>query len=579
MPDRDNRAGKALILVEVREIMETISGANILIESLKQAGVEYIFGLNGGAAMPIFDALYDAEGITLVPMRHEQGAAHAADGYARATGKVGVTLATSGPGATNLVTGIATAFMDSIPMVAITGQVYTDLIGNDAFQESDVIGVTRPICKHSYLIKSSDEVADVIASAMHIASTGRPGPVVVDFAKDAQIHESLFHYPEQVNIRSYKPKVDGHPRQIAKAVELIHNAKRPMLYGGGGVVLSNASEELRELAIKTGIPTTVTLMGLGAFPETHPLSMQMPGMHGSCCANYAFTDADLIIAVGARFDDRVTGNLEKFAPNAKKIHIDIDASCISKNVPVDVPIVGDAKRVLAEMNKLVHHVEIDPWMRQIDEWKEKYPFEYKQNGDKIMPQYVIDQMYEIYPEAIVVADVGQHQMWAAQHFKYTQPRQFINSGGLGTMGFSLPAAIGAQIGCPDKTVVNINGDGSYIMTIQELIPAITYKLPLKIFIINNMYLGMVRQWQELFHNKRYAAVDYHDNPDFALLAQAFGATGLRVERVEDVRPALQKAKGIDDGPVVIDFIVDEEENVFPMVPAGAGLGDVIRGLA
>ena len=559
--------------------METMSGANILIESLKQAGVEYIFGLNGGAAMPIFDALFDAEGITLVPMRHEQGAAHAADGYARATGKVGVTLATSGPGATNLVTGIATAFMDSIPMVAITGQVYTDLIGNDAFQESDVIGVTRPICKHSYLIKSSDEVADVIASAMHIASTGRPGPVVVDFAKDAQIHESLFHYPEQVNIRSYKPKVDGHPRQIAKAVELIHNAKRPMLYAGGGVVLSNASEELRELAIKTGIPTTVTLMGLGAFPETHPLSMQMPGMHGSCCANYAFTDADLIIAVGARFDDRVTGNLDKFAPNAKKIHIDIDASCISKNVPVDVPIVGDAKRVLAEMNKLVHHVEIDPWMRQIDEWKEKYPFEYKQNGDKIMPQYVIDQMYEIYPEAIVVADVGQHQMWAAQHFKYTQPRQFINSGGLGTMGFSLPAAIGAQIGCPDKTVVNINGDGSYIMTIQELIPAITYKLPLKIFIINNMYLGMVRQWQELFHNKRYAAVDYHDNPDFALLAQAFGATGLRVERVEDVRPALQKAKGIDDGPVVIDFIVDEEENVFPMVPAGAGLGDVIRGLA
>ena len=512
MLSHNNRAGKVLILAEVRKIMETMTGANILIESLKRAGVEYIFGVNGGAAMPIFDALYDAEGITLIPMRHEQGTAHAADGYARATGKVGVTLATSGPGATNLVTGIATAFMDSIPMVAITGQVYTDLIGNDAFQESDVIGVTRPICKHSYLIKSSDEVADVVASAMHIASTGRPGPVVVDFAKDAQIHESLFHYPEQVNIRSYKPKIDGHPRQIAKAVELIHSAERPMLYAGGGVVLSNASDELRELAIKTGIPTTVTLMGLGAFPETHPLSMQMPGMHGSCCANYAFTDSDLIIAVGARFDDRVTGNLDKFAPNAKKIHIDIDASCISKNVPVDVPIVGDAKRVLTEMNKLVHHVEIDPWLRQIDEWKEKYPFEYKQNGDKVMPQFVIDQIYDIYPEAIVVADVGQHQMWAAQHFKYTQPRQFINSGGLGTMGFSLPAAIGAQIGCPDKTVVNINGDGSYIMTIQELIPAITYKLPLKIFIINNMYLGMVRQWQELFHNKRYAAVDYHDNP-------------------------------------------------------------------
>ena len=559
--------------------MATTSGANILIESLKRAGVEYIFGVNGGAAMPIFDALYDAEGIVLIPMRHEQGAAHAADGYARATGKVGVTLATSGPGATNLVTGIATAFMDSIPMVAITGQVFTHLIGNDAFQESDVIGVTRPVCKHSYLIKRSDEVADVVASAMHIASTGRPGPVVIDFAKDAQIHESLFHYPEQINIRSYKPKIDGHPRQIAKAVELIHSAERPMLYAGGGVVLSNASEELRELAIKTGIPVTVTLMGLGAFPETHPLSMQMPGMHGSCCANYAFTDSDLIIAVGARFDDRVTGNLDKFAPNAKKIHIDIDASCISKNVLVDVPIVGDAKRVLAEMNKQLHHVEVEPWMRQIDEWKEKYPFEYQQKGDKVMPQYVIEQIYDIYPDATIVADVGQHQMWAAQHFKYTEPRQFINSGGLGTMGFSLPAAIGAQFGCPDKTVVNINGDGSYIMTIQELIPAITYKLPLKIFIINNMYLGMVRQWQELFHNKRYAAVDYHDNPDFALVAQAFGATGLRVERVEDVRPALEKAKGVDDGPVVIDFIVDEEENVFPMVPAGAGLGDVIRGLA
>ena len=556
-----------------------IPGAKILIESLKEAGVEYIFGVNGGAAMPIFDALYDAVGIKLIPMRHEQGASHAADGYARATGKVGVVLATSGPGATNLVTGIATAFMDSIPMVAITGQVFTHLMGNDAFQECDVIGVTRPVCKHSYLIKSSDEVADVVAEAFHIASTGRPGPVVIDFAKDAQISQSIFRYPESVNIRSYKPKVDGHPRQIAKAVELIHSAEHPMIYAGGGVTIANASQELRELAIKTGIPTTVTLMGLGAFPETHPLAMEMPGMHGSCCANYAFTDSDLVVAVGARFDDRVTGRLDQFAPKAKKIHIDIDPSCIGKNVTVDVPIVGDAKRVLAEINKLVHRVDIEPWMRQIEEWKEKYPFEYRQTGDKVMPQYVIEQIYDVYPEAIVIADVGQHQMWAAQHFKYTQPRQFINSGGLGTMGFSLPAAIGAQLGCPDKTIVNINGDGSYIMTIQELVPAITLKLPLKVFIINNMYLGMVRQWQELFHNKRYAAVDYHDNPDFALLAQAFGATGLRVEHVEDVRPALEKARRIDDGPVVIDFIVDEDENVFPMVPAGAGLGDVIRGLA
>ena len=559
--------------------MEQMRGANLLIECLKREGVEYIFGLNGGAAMPIFDALYDAADIKLIPMRHEQGTVHAADGYARATGDVGVVLATSGPGATNLVTGIATAYMDSIPMVAITGQVFTHLMGNDAFQECDVIGVTRPVCKHSFLIKTSDEVADIIAEAFHIASTGRPGPVVVDFAKDAQISESIFRYPESVNIRGYKPSVNGHPRQIAKAVELIHNAERPILYAGGGVVLADASDELREFAIKTGIPITVTLMGLGAFPETHPLAMEMPGMHGSCCANYAFTDSDLIVAIGARFDDRVTGDLSKFAPKAKKIHIDIDPSCIGKNVPIDVPIVGDAKRVLAKMNELVHYVDIEPWRRQTDEWKEKYPFEYQQRGDKIMPQFVIEQIYDIFPDAVVVGDVGQHQMWAAQYFKFTEPRQWLNSGGLGTMGFSLPAAIGAQLGCPDKTVVNINGDGSYIMTIQELVPAVTLKLPLKIFIINNMYLGMVRQWQELFHQKRYSAVDYHDNPDFALLAQAFGATGLRVDRIEDVRPALEKSKHINEGPVVIDFIVDEDENVFPMVPAGAGLGDVIRGLA
>lgn len=567
------------ILEEGEETMEQMRGAQLLIESLRREGVEYIFGLNGGAAMPIFDALYDAQGIKLIPMRHEQGAVHAADGYARATGIAGVVLATSGPGATNLVTGIATAYMDSIPMVAITGQVFTHLMGNDAFQECDIIGVTRPVCKHSFLIKSSDEVAEIVAEAFHIANTGRPGPVVVDFAKDAQISESIFRYPESVNIRGYKPSVEGHPRQIAKAVDLIHNAERPIIYAGGGVVLSEASEELRELAIKTGIPITVTLMGLGAFPETHPLAMEMPGMHGSCCANYAFTDADLLIAVGARFDDRVTGDLNKFAQKARKIQIDIDPSCIGKNVPIDVPIVGDAKRVLAKMNQLVHHVDIEPWRRQTDEWKEKYPFEYQQRGDKIMPQFVIEQIYDVFPDAVVVGDVGQHQMWAAQYFKFTQPRQWLNSGGLGTMGFSLPAAIGAQLGCPDKTVVNINGDGSYIMTIQELVPAVTLKLPLKIFIINNMYLGMVRQWQELFHQKRYAAVDYHDNPDFALLAQAFGATGLRVDRIEDVRPALEKSKHIDEGPVVIDFIVDEEENVFPMVPAGAGLGDVIRGLA
>ena len=552
-------------------------GAKLLIESLKHEDVEYIFGVQGGAAMPLFDELYDAEDIQLIPMRHEQGAAHAADGYARATGKVGVTLATSGPGATNLVTGIATAHMDSIPMVAITGQVPTQLIGNDAFQECDVLGVTRPICKHSYLIKDSSEVPEVVAEAFHIASTGRPGPVVIDFAKDAQFAESEFYYPEEIELRSYNPTTEGHPRQIAKAAELIKNAKRPMIYAGGGVVLSEASEELRQLAISTHIPITVTLMGLGAFPETHELTMEMPGMHGSCCANYAFTDADLVVAIGARFDDRVTGKLEVFSPKSKKIHIDIDPSCIGKNVWVDVPIVGDAKNVLRELNKKVDRkTDIEPWLQQINEWKTKYPFEYRQKGDQIMPQYVIEEIYNLYSDAMITADVGQHQMWAAQYFKFTEPRQWLNSGGLGTMGFSMPAMIGAQIGRPDKTQVNINGDGSFIMTIQELVPAVSMKLPLKIFIINNMYLGMVRQWQELFFNKRYAAVDYHDNPDFAKLAEAFGATGIRVEKIEDVRPALEQAKEIEDGPVVIDFIVAEEENVYPIVPGGQGLGDLVR---
>ncbi len=559
--------------------MKNMRGAKILVESLKRAEVKYIFGVQGGAAMPIFDDLYDAEGLKLIPMRHEQGAAHAADGYARATGKVGVTLATSGPGATNLVTGIATAHMDSIPMVAITGQVPTYLMGNDAFQECDILGITRPICKHSYLIKSSDEVADVVAEAFHVAATGKPGPVVIDFAKDAQIQESAFYYPESVNIRSYNPTVVGHPGQIKKAMDLINRAEKPMIYAGGGVTLANAHEELRHFTSKTGIPITVTLMGLGAFPETDPLAMRMPGMHGSCCANYAFSDADLVIAIGARFDDRVTGNLERFSQKSKKIHIDIDPSSIGKNVTVDIPIVGDAKNILRDMNKLAQPAQIEPWMQQIREWQKKYPFEYRQNGDRVMPQYVIEQVYDLFPDAVVTADVGQHQMWAAQYFKYTEHRQWLNSGGLGTMGFSLPATIGAQLGRPDKTLVNINGDGSFIMNIQELVPAVTMKLPLKIFIINNMYLGMVRQWQEMFFQKRYSAVDYHDNPDFAKLAEGFGATGIRVERPEEVRPALEQAQKIEDGPVVIDFIVDVEETVFPRVPCGAGLDDVLRGWA
>ncbi|HIE27428.1 TPA: biosynthetic-type acetolactate synthase large subunit [Candidatus Poribacteria bacterium] len=554
-------------------------GAKILVESLKRAGVEVIFGISGGAVMHITDDLYDEQGIRFINTRHEQGAAHAADGYARATGKVGVAMATSGPGATNLTTGIATAYMDSIPIITITGQVMTHLIGNDAFQEADVIGITRPICKHSFLIKDVNEVSEVVAEAFHIASTGRPGPVVIDFAKDAQIEETIFQYPEKVNIRGYNPRYEGHPKQIARAVELINNAKRPMIYAGGGIILSGASSELREFVEKTGIPITVTLTGLGAFPETHPLSLKMPGMHGSCYANYAFMETDLVIAIGARFEDRVTGRVDRFAPKATIIHADIDPCSIGKNVRVDVPVVGDAKRVLIGMNKLVMRPDIQPWIRQINAWKEEYPFKYTWDDDKIMPQFVIEQIYEATKgEAIIVTDVGQHQMWAAQYYQYSIPRHFLSSGGLGTMGYGLPAAIGAQVGCPGKLVVNINGDGSFMMNVQELVTIASRKLPIKVMIINNGRLGMVRQWQELFFEERYSASVLHDNPDFSKIAEAFGVTGIKVTQIDEVRPAIEKALRID-GPVVVDFIVSSEANVYPMVPSGAALNEMIGGLA
>jgi acetolactate synthase-1/2/3 large subunit len=565
-------------------------GAKILVESLKRAGVEVIFGVAGGAVMHITDDLYDEKEIRFINTRHEQGAAHAADGYARATGKVGVAMATSGPGATNLVTGIATAYMDSIPIVAITGQVATHLIGNDAFQEADIVGITRPICKHSFLIKNVNEVSEVVAEAFYIAQTGRPGPVVIDFAKDAQMTETIFQYPEKVQIRGYNPRYEGHPRQIARAVELINSAKRPMVYAGGGIILAEASAELREFVEKTGIPITVTLTGLGAFPETHPLSLKMPGMHGSCYANYAFTETDLVIAIGARFEDRVTGRVDKFAPKATIIHVDIDPCSIGKNVRVDVPVVGDARRVLIEMNKLVPTLapskegrtkkpDIQPWIQQINSWKEKYPFRYTWDNDKIMPQFVIEQIYEATKgEAIIVTDVGQHQMWAAQYYQYTIPRHFLSSGGLGTMGYGMPAAIGAQVGCPDKLVVNINGDGSFMMNVQELVTIAARKLPIKVMIINNGHLGMVRQWQELFFNKRYSVSVLNDNPDFAKVAEAFGVTGIKVTKIDEMRPAIDRALEID-GPVVVDFIVSSEANVYPMVPAGAGLNEMIGGLA
>lgn len=562
-----------------------LKGCDILIEALKKQGVEAIFGYSGGAALHIFDSLYrfnDAhkdDGLKLVMTRHEAGAAHAADGYARVTGKAGVVLATSGPGATNCVTGIATAQMDSIPMVVITGQVPSTLIGNDAFQETDFIGVTRPIVKHSYLVLDAKDVARVVREAFHIAETGRPGPVVIDFPKDVQMGEVEWEWPEEVDIRGYKPVLDGHRRQIRRAADLIMEAQRPLIYGGGGIVLGDAAPEFRELVWKTQIPTTVTLMGLGALPETDPLALKMPGMHGSRAANYAFQDCDLIIAIGSRFDDRVTGKLEKFAPNAKIIHIDIDPSAISKNVKVDVPIVGHVKRVLPTLTEMVDKTDIDTWRHQCAMWKERYPFRYEPNPDIIKPQQVIEEIWNITRgDAILTTDVGQHQMWAGQHYQHVEPRRWLTSGGLGTMGFGMPAALGAQIAAPDELVVCISGDGSIMMNIQELTTLATEKLNVKTVILNNNWLGMVRQWQELLYEERYSASDLHDNPDFAKIAEAFGVKGISISHPSELRPALDEAFA-HDGPVVMDVHVDETENVYPMVPAGAALDEMVGGLA
>ena len=554
-----------------------LTGAKIFLESLKKEGVEVIFGYPGGVVLPIFDALYDSD-IKFILTRHEQGAAHAADGYARATGKVGVCLATSGPGATNLVTGLATANMDSVPVVAFTGQVKTFLIGNDAFQEADTTGITRPISKHNYLVKDVANLATVIKNSFHIASTGRPGVVVVDLPVDVQLHETDFHYPEKVDIRGYRPTLKGHIGQIKRAQRLIANSKSPVLYVGGGVIISGASGNLFELVKKTQIPVTTTLLGLGAFPGTHKLSLGMLGMHGTAYANHAIQESDLIIAIGARFDDRVTGKIDEFAPNAKIIHIDIDPCAISKNVEVDVPIVGDADSVLQDLIKDLKKPDISEWLKKIEGWKKKYPLAYKKDS-KLRPQYVVEEIYNLTKgDAIITTEVGQNQMWAAQFYKYTHPRQFISSGGMGTMGFGLPAAIGAQLGCPKKIVFDIAGDGSIQMNIQELTTAVSNKLPVKVAILNNGYLGMVRQWQELFYNKRYSYTKLNCCPDFVKLAEAYGAIGIRVTKKEEVRKAIKEALGIDK-PVFIDFHVEREENVFPMVPAGHAINKMIGALA
>ncbi|HYA26868.1 MAG TPA: biosynthetic-type acetolactate synthase large subunit [Thermodesulfovibrionales bacterium] len=558
-----------------------ISGAEIIIESLKREGVKHIFGYPGGVVLNIFDFLYDNKDIQLILTRHEQGAIHAADGYARATGKAGVALVTSGPGATNTVTGIATASMDSIPLVVLSGQVPTMLIGNDAFQEADIVGITRPCTKYNYLVKDVKELSKTIREAFHIATTGRPGPVLIDLPKDVTSNKTEFAWPH-IDLRSYKPTYEGNKYMITQAAHHIAKAKKPVIIAGGGVISSGASVELRELAEHTRTPVAMTLMGLGGFPGTHRLSLGMLGMHGTYYANKTVQDSDLLIAIGMRFDDRVTGKIEGFAPHAKIIHIDIDPTSIRKNVRVDAPIVGDVKRVLAVLNKVLKEevqeqwTEVrKAWLKQIEAWKKERPLSYTWNDDVIKPQYVVEKIYELTKgDAIICTEVGQNQMWAAQFFKYDKPRTWLSSGGLGTMGYGFPAAIGAQLAFPHKLVIDVAGDGSIQMNIQELATAIINKLPVKVAILNNRYLGMVRQWQELFYNERYSYSHLDVTPDFVEVAHAYGAVGLRATKPSEVEPVLKEAFRIKK-PVFMDFVIDWKEKVYPMVPAGAPIDHML----
>jgi acetolactate synthase-1/2/3 large subunit len=561
------------------------SGAEILIHCLKSEGVKHIFGYPGGVVLNIFDLLYDDSDLQLILTRHEQAATHAADGYARSTGKPGVVLVTSGPGATNTVTGIATAYMDSIPLVILTGQVPTKLIGNDAFQEADIVGITRPCTKYNYLVKDVSELAYIIKEAFYIATTGRPGPVLIDLPKDVTGDKAVFKCPENVKLQSYNPKYEANKWMIKKAAAEIVKAKRPVIIAGGGVILSNASKKLLELAEITEIPVIMTLMGLGAFPGTHRLSLGMPGMHGTYFANKGIQESDLLIAIGMRFDDRVTGRINDFAPNAKIIHIDIDPTSIRKNVPVDIPIVGDAKRSLKSLIDVLKKEEKSQWkqvrkswLRQLDSWKKEHPLEYVYSEEIIKPQYVVEKIYELTKgEAIISTEVGQNQMWAAQFYKFDRPRTLLTSGGLGTMGYGFPAAMGAQVANPNKIVIDIAGDGSIQMNIQELATCVIYKLPVKVAILNNRYLGMVRQWQELFYNERYSHVHLDVVPDFVEVARAYGAVGLRASKPSEVEPVIKEALKVKDKPVFIDFLVDWKEKVFPMVPAGAAIDEMIFG--
>ena len=556
------------------------SGAEILIESLIRENVTHLFGYPGGVILGVYDVLFSSP-LQHIFVRHEQGGVHAADGYARASGRPGVALVTSGPGATNAVTGIATAYMDSIPLVILTGQVPTQLIGNDAFQEADIVGITRPCVKHSYLVKDVKDLAETIQEAFYIATTGRPGPVLVDLPKDVLTNKTEPRWREKIELRSYNPTYKGHPKQIQRAAEMLAEAERPVVLVGGGVIGSNAAAEVLELAQAARVPVTCTLMGLGGFPGTHELSLGMLGMHGTYAANMAISHADLILALGARFDDRVTGKVDEFATGAKIIQADIDPTSISKNVKAHLPIVGDVKSVLRDLLPHLRPGKIDwqakhqPWLAQVRAWATDQPLSYKLDAKTIKPQYVVEKIWELTRgEAIICTEVGQNQMWTAQFYKFAHPRSFITSGGLGTMGFGLPAAIGAQVAFPDRLVVDIAGDGSIQMNIQEMMTAVQYRLPVKVVILNNGFLGMVRQWQELFYDKRYSSTCLSCAPDFVKLAEAYGATGLRATRPEEVVPTLERAFATP-GPVMVDMRVSPEENVYPMVPAGASLKKMI----
>jgi acetolactate synthase-1/2/3 large subunit len=573
------------------------TGAQILVDALIQEKVDIIFGYPGGQAIPLFDALYDAKEITVVLVRHEQAAAHAADGYARATGKVGVCLATSGPGATNLITGIANAHLDSIPMVAITGQVATPYLGTDAFQEADMVGISRPVTKHNFLVRNIKELPTILKQAFYIAQSGRPGPVLVDLPADIS-RGTLegYEYPQEMSMRSYKPTVVGHQRQIDKAAALINSARRPLIFAGGGVISAGACPELFELATRINAPVTLTLMGLGAFPGEHELFVGMPGMHGSKAANLALQEADVIVSVGVRFDDRVTGHVGSFAPKAKIIHLDIDPATISKIVRVDIPVVGDAKNILTALNKAVQPRAASEWNEQVNEWKGERLFAYKNSDRIIKPQYVIEQLYALTKDknVLIATEVGQHQMWTAQYYRFARPRTFLSSGGLGTMGFGLPAAMGASLGTGRTPTVDVAGDGSIQMNIQELATISINRIPVKIVILNNEYLGMVRQWQELFWNKRYSSTCLRGGtlceeckgpahckikyvPDFVALAQSYGIPGFRALKPSEVAPVL--AEGLAaDGPALMEFAVAPEENVYPMVPAGKPLDQAMEEL-